>query len=51
MNERITPNPIEPRGLVAHYDGSKLTVWASKAVRAQLERGDLRKHGSPAGEG
>jgi carbon-monoxide dehydrogenase large subunit len=29
VNERITPNPIEPRGLVAHYDGSKLTVWAS----------------------
>ena len=29
LNERIIPNPIEPRGLVAHYDGSKLTVWAS----------------------
>jgi aerobic carbon-monoxide dehydrogenase large subunit len=29
VNERIIPNPIEPRGLVAHYDGSKLTVWAS----------------------
>jgi carbon-monoxide dehydrogenase large subunit len=29
VNERITPNPIEPRGLVAYYDGSKLTIWAS----------------------
>ncbi|MDG6907183.1 MAG: xanthine dehydrogenase family protein molybdopterin-binding subunit, partial [Nitrososphaerota archaeon] len=28
-NERISANPIEPRGLVAYYDGSKLTVWAS----------------------
>ncbi len=28
-NRRISPNPMEPRGLVAHYDGSKLTVWAS----------------------
>ncbi len=29
VNSRISPNPIEPRGLVASYDGSKLTVWAS----------------------
>ena len=29
INERIVPNPMEPRGLVAHYDGSRLTVWAS----------------------
>jgi carbon-monoxide dehydrogenase large subunit len=29
VNERITPNPIEPRGLIAHFDGSRLTVWAS----------------------
>jgi carbon-monoxide dehydrogenase large subunit len=28
-NARVSPNPMEPRGLVAHYDGSKLTVWAS----------------------
>lgn len=28
-NDRITPNPMEPRGLVARYDGSRLTVWAS----------------------
>jgi carbon-monoxide dehydrogenase large subunit len=29
LNRRISPNPLEPRGLVAHYDGSRLTVWAS----------------------
>ncbi len=29
LNARIVPNPMEPRGLVAHYDGSRLTVWAS----------------------
>jgi len=29
LNRRISPNPLEPRGLVADYDGSLLTVWAS----------------------
>jgi aerobic carbon-monoxide dehydrogenase large subunit len=29
VNERIAANPIEPRALVARYDGSKLIVWAS----------------------
>lgn len=28
-NARITPNSIEPRGIVAWYDGSRLTVWSS----------------------
>ena len=28
-NERIIPNPIEPRGIVAYYDGNKLNIWAS----------------------
>ena len=27
VNNRIATNPIEPRGVVAAYDGSKLTVW------------------------
>jgi carbon-monoxide dehydrogenase large subunit len=27
--ERVSANPMEPRGLVASYDGSGLTVWAS----------------------
>ncbi|MGP8069941.1 MAG: xanthine dehydrogenase family protein molybdopterin-binding subunit [Candidatus Bathyarchaeia archaeon] len=29
LNRRISPNPLEPRGLVVDYDGSLLTVWAS----------------------
>ncbi len=38
VNGRISPNPMEPRGLVAHYDGSKLTVWAStQSVHAWKE--------------
>jgi carbon-monoxide dehydrogenase large subunit len=28
-NDRISPNPLETRGLVAHYDGARLTVWSS----------------------
>ncbi len=28
-NERVVPNPIEPRGILVHFDGSMLTVWAS----------------------
>jgi len=28
-NDRVVPNPIEPRGIVAEFDGSTLTVWAS----------------------
>lgn len=27
--ERIAANPIEPRGVLAYYDGSRLTLWAS----------------------
>lgn len=28
-NERIAANPMETRGVLAHYDGSVLTLWAS----------------------
>jgi carbon-monoxide dehydrogenase large subunit len=27
--ERIIPNPLEPRGIVANYDGTKLTIYGS----------------------
>lgn len=38
LNRRISPNPLEPRGLVADYDGSLLTVWAStQSVHAWKE--------------
>ncbi|MEK6912027.1 MAG: xanthine dehydrogenase family protein molybdopterin-binding subunit, partial [Candidatus Thermoplasmatota archaeon] len=37
-NERVTPNPMETRGMVARYDGSRLTVWAStQSVHAWRE--------------
>ena len=29
LNRRISPNPLEPRGIVAYFDGSKLTIYAS----------------------
>ena len=29
LNRRISPNPLEPRGVVAHFDGSRLTIYAS----------------------
>lgn len=29
INERVVPNPIEPRGIVAYYDGNRLNVWGS----------------------
>ena len=28
-NARVVPNPLEGRGIVARFDGSRLTVWAS----------------------
>jgi carbon-monoxide dehydrogenase large subunit len=38
LNRRISPNPLEPRGIVAHYDGSRLNVWAStQSVHAWKE--------------
>ena len=31
LNQRLAPNPIEPRGVVAHYEPGKdsLTIWSS----------------------
>jgi carbon-monoxide dehydrogenase large subunit len=38
LNRRISPNPLEPRGIVAQFDGSKLTVYAStQSVHAWKE--------------
>lgn len=28
-NERVIPNPIETRGLIAYYNGDMLTIWGS----------------------
>ncbi|MCY0858816.1 MAG: glyceraldehyde dehydrogenase subunit alpha [Sulfolobaceae archaeon] len=32
INERLIPNPMEPRGIVARYEGGNLTVWYSTQV-------------------
>ncbi|MCY0852188.1 MAG: xanthine dehydrogenase family protein molybdopterin-binding subunit, partial [Thermoplasma acidophilum] len=38
-NERIVPNPIEPRGVVAYYDGRMLNVWVSTQSIPSVRRG------------
>ncbi len=38
VNRRVSPNPLEPRGVVVDFDGSRLTVWAStQSVHAWKE--------------
>lgn len=41
-NNRLIPNPMEPRGIIASYDGGLLTVWYSTQVphtaRAEFSR-------------
>jgi len=40
VNQRLAPTPLEPRGVLAHYQGGALTVWTSTQmphkVRAML---------------
>lgn len=39
MNRRIATNPIEPRGIVADYDGSRLNVWISTQSIYSIKEG------------
>ena len=39
VNNRVATNPIEPRGVVAAYDGSKLTVWMGTQSVHSIRRG------------
>ncbi len=39
VNRRIATNPIEPRGVVAAYDGNKLTVWVSTQSAHAIKEG------------
>ncbi|AHC52295.1 aldehyde oxidase [Sulfolobus acidocaldarius SUSAZ] len=32
INERLIPNPMEPRGILSVYDGNSLSVWYSTQV-------------------
>ncbi len=38
-NERISPNPIEPRGIVASYTGGMLNVWISTQSVHSIKEG------------
>ena len=37
--DRIVNNPLEPRGIVADYDGARLTVWISTQSVFSIKRG------------
>lgn len=39
FNRRIATNPIEPRGIVADYQGSKLTIWISTQSAHSIKEG------------
>ena len=39
FNARIMPNPIEPRGIIADYDGERLTVYISTQSVHSIKRG------------
>lgn len=39
FNRRVATNPIEPRGVVAHSDGSKLTLWISTQSAHSIKEG------------
>lgn len=47
-NERVVPNPMEPRGLVVEYDGSMLTVHASTQSVHSWQEGFAGSLGLPA---
>ncbi|MGZ4852744.1 MAG: xanthine dehydrogenase family protein molybdopterin-binding subunit [Halobacteriota archaeon] len=36
---RIVNNPLEPRGIIADYDGARLTVWISTQAVFSIKRG------------
>ncbi len=48
LNERISPNPIEPRGLVANYDGSKSDCLGFNAICSHLEGRNKRSYETPS---
>lgn len=47
--ERVAANPIEPRGVVAYYDGSRLNVWVSTQSVLSVRRGIAGSLGIPEG--
>ena len=45
--ERVYAAPMEPRGVVAHYDGEQLTVWSSTQTPFDLRDAILEKFSDP----
>ena len=39
VNARIANNPLEPHGLIADYDGSKLTIYISTQAVFSMQEG------------
>ncbi|MGC8644983.1 MAG: xanthine dehydrogenase family protein molybdopterin-binding subunit [Thermoplasmata archaeon] len=50
VNERIATNPIEPRGIVASFDGSMLNVWISTQSVYSIKSGLSRVIGLDMGK-
>ncbi len=46
-NARVVPNPMEPRGAVASWDGSRLTVYASTQSAQSWKEGFSESLGLP----
>ncbi len=47
VNERVVPNPMEPRGVLAQFEGGRLTVWASSQSVHSFREGFSESLGLP----
>lgn len=47
-NERLSPSPMEPRGIVSRYEGGTLTVWSSTQIPHYLKSEYSRLFGIPS---
>jgi glyceraldehyde dehydrogenase large subunit len=47
INERLSPNPMEPRGIIARYEGGFLTIWYSTQVPHAMRHEFARIFGLP----
>ncbi|MGC9105579.1 MAG: glyceraldehyde dehydrogenase subunit alpha [Thermoprotei archaeon] len=48
INRRLIPSPMEPRGIVARYEGGTLTVWYSTQVPHTARKEFARIFGIPS---
>ncbi|MEM0374013.1 MAG: glyceraldehyde dehydrogenase subunit alpha, partial [Sulfolobales archaeon] len=47
INERLIPNPMEPRGIIARYEAGSLTIWYSTQVPNAMRHEFSRIFGIP----